>query len=103
LHHSDKTFIDCSPTISHFVSLNPRWFARLLLEGQVFASPGAAVTSQCVRELRGALGKSRLRDASAAVVTQMKPIPKVNSWSSVTEMRRFFTVSVACRKQKCLC
>jgi hypothetical protein len=57
-----------------------RWFARLLLEGQVFAAPGVAVSAQCVRELRGALGKSKLRDGSAAVVTQMKPIPKVSDW-----------------------
>jgi hypothetical protein len=63
----------------------------LLLEGQVFASPGAAVSAQCVRELRGALGKTKLRDGSAAVVTQMKPIPKVSDrcfvtvWASVAQ------------------
>jgi hypothetical protein len=54
-----------------------RWFGKLLLEGTVFAGSSHAVGSNCARELRGALNKNKLKDGSAAVVTQMKPIPKV--------------------------
>lgn len=63
-----------------------------MLEGSIFASPttsassssgattsklSAQVSANAVREIRAALCKSRLTDASAVVVTQMKPIPKV--------------------------
>jgi hypothetical protein len=59
------------------VTLLRRWFGKLLLEGTVFAGSSQAVGSNCARELRTALNKNKLKDGSAAVVTQMKPIPKV--------------------------
>jgi len=60
-----------------------RWFAKLLLEGSLFASSSGSgnsrgVTTRAAKELRGALNRSKLSDGSAALVVQMKPIPKVS-------------------------
>ena len=70
----------------HTLVCERRWFAKLLLEGALFTSSAAAgsaggagsvLTASTVKELRAVLNKSNLKDGSAAVVTQMKPIPKV--------------------------
>jgi hypothetical protein len=69
------------PPFSPLLLLPPRWFAKLLLEGSLFASISGSgksrgVTTRAAKELRGALNRSKLSDGSAALVVQMKPIPK---------------------------
>jgi hypothetical protein len=77
VHLQPRTFDAMLYLLTVCDTLLRRWFGKLLLEGTVFAGSSQAVGSNCARELRAALNKNKLKDGSAAVVTQMKPIPKV--------------------------
>jgi len=70
-----------------------RWFGKLLLEGGLFSASSSVITSNCARELRSALNKTKLKDASASVITQMKPIPKVSNLLRKLVTREICTVS----------
>lgn len=77
-----------------------RWFGKLLLEGAAFASSSQVVGSNLAREMRSALNKSKLKDGSAAVVIQMKPIPKVRYYRILSSLRavcNVFPCAIYCR------
>ena len=78
--------------INQSIDIPCRWFARLLLEGSI----AAAITSHdllsapLVKELRQTFSKANLKEGSAAMVTQMKPIAMVSDAQSGCAFNSFF-------------